>query len=218
MAGKIRTYEGDSITVQYDVQRCIHAEECIRRLPQVFDRVGRPWVQPQNAPADAIAETIHHCPTGALRYERKDGGVPEPIPEANTVQIAENGPLYLRGNIRLVLGDGTIYHDTRIALCRCGRSENKPFCDNAHLGAGFTASGGVMDERTIRINELDGERTLQIVPGKNGSIHVSGNMEILDFTGQVVFRGTDAWLCRCGGSNSKPFCDGTHNHNGFIAD
>lgn len=218
MPNKIRAYESDTIRVLYDFKRCIHAEECVRRLSQVFNRQGRPWVQPQHSTADEIAETIEHCPTGALQYERKDGGAAEAIPQANTIRIAEDGPLYLRGSIRLIFSDGTVHQDTRIALCRCGQSQNKPFCDNAHLEAGFRASGGVVDESKIKLNALDGDALFQIEPGKNGPIHAQGNFEIIDSAGHVVFRGTETWLCRCGGSGNKPFCDSTHKRNGFVAD
>ncbi|MEZ4671980.1 MAG: (4Fe-4S)-binding protein [Anaerolineae bacterium] len=141
MATRARTYAGEHIDVNYEVRRCIHAEECVRHLREVFDNKKTPWVQPDNGTADAIADTIHHCPSGALHYVRKDGGATEPIPAHNTIQVDEDGPLYVRGNVTVINGKGDeILHDTRVALCRCGESNNKPFCDNSHIESHFEAS------------------------------------------------------------------------------
>ena len=79
MANKIRRYTSADIDVTYDVKRCIHAAECVRGLPAVFDTKKRPWVQPDKANADTVAEVILRCPSGALHYERKDGGAAESI-------------------------------------------------------------------------------------------------------------------------------------------
>ena len=136
----IHTYTSEDIDVTWDGKRCIHAAECVRRLGEVFDTSKRPWVQPDKASAERVAEVIHHCPTGALHYKRKDDGSAEPVPEETTVQLAGDGPLYLRGNIVLKDTEGNVLlEDTRMALCRCGASENKPLCDNSHKKIGFEA-------------------------------------------------------------------------------
>jgi CDGSH-type Zn-finger protein len=55
------------------------------------------------------------------------------------VEPRPNGPLFVRGLVRMVDEDGQlIREDTRLALCRCGASENKPFCDGSHRRIGFT--------------------------------------------------------------------------------
>ena len=59
---------------------CIHAGECIRGAPDVFDFARRPWVVVDNDTADRIAETVRRCPTGALHYRRLDGAEQEPVP------------------------------------------------------------------------------------------------------------------------------------------
>jgi hypothetical protein len=112
---------------------------CVRALPQVFDPEARPWVVVDAADADAVAATIETCPTGALRYRRLDGGPQEQPQEEATVEPRPNGPLFVRGLVRIVDEDGRlIREDTRLALCRCGASENKPFCDGSHRRIGFT--------------------------------------------------------------------------------
>lgn len=218
MAGKVRNYESDNIDVQYDVKRCIHAAECVRRLSEVFDTDKRPWVQPQNAPADAVAETVQHCPTGALHFERKDGGASEAIPEENMIRIAADGPLYVRGDVEITTIDGDlILEDTRVALCRCGASEHKPFCDNSHKNAGF-ADPGTPPENEKSDPTAQGESRLSISPALNGPLLLNGEFEIVSADGQAVFLGTKAALCRCGQSANKPFCDGTHARVGFQAE
>ena len=108
---------------------------------------------------------------------------------------------------------------TRATLCRCGASRNKPFCDGSHAAAGFTASGepvtGVAGKPTDMLAVRDGP--LQVEPEPNVPLAVRGPVEVLSGTGRMVCRVTQARLCRCGGSASKPFCDGTHAAIGFVA-
>jgi ferredoxin len=119
---------------------CIHAANCIRQLPGVFDPNARPWVSVDAAGADDVASAIRTCPTGALRYRRTDGA-PQEMPDVpTTVQQLRNGPLIVRGDIRVVDADGNVVRPvTRVVLCRCGRSQNKPYCDLSRLSAGFEA-------------------------------------------------------------------------------
>ncbi len=217
MAHRLHNYTGEKIDVTYDAGRCIHAAECISRLHAVFDNSKRPWVQPDAGLADGVAATILHCPSGALHYERKDGGAVEPTPTQNTILLAEDGPLYLRGDFTIVNGAGeVVVNDTRAALCRCGASRNKPFCDNTHITIGFTAPATVAEPQTT-LETLDGGK-LHIETTTNGSLHFSGNFMLVNDEGETVYQGTDEWLCRCGGSANKPFCDSTHNKIGFIAE
>jgi len=140
-----RAYPTEAIVVYYQPRLCIHAAECVRRLPQVFNTQVRPWVHPENAPADQIAEVIAYCPTGALHYERLDGGPPEPVPPLS-FEFRPNGPLYMRGKFMVKdAGGKVIREDTRMALCRCGASKNKPFCDNSHLEISFHADAAELE-------------------------------------------------------------------------
>jgi uncharacterized Fe-S cluster protein YjdI/CDGSH-type Zn-finger protein len=138
----VRHYASEAIDITYDARRCIHAAECVRGLPEVFDTSRRPWILPGGASADAIAAVIDRCPTGALHYTRRDGGAPEAPPEQATIRPMPGGPLYVRGLIQLRSADGSpIAEDTRLALCRCGQSQNKPYCDNSHVGTRFDDAG-----------------------------------------------------------------------------
>ena len=117
------------------------AAECVLGLPTVFDPDRRPWIEPEQAAADAIAGVVAKCPTGALHFERLDDGPQEPQTEEITINPRLNGPLYVRGHVRIVgPGGALIREDTRMALCRCGASTEKPFCDGTHSKIGFKAA------------------------------------------------------------------------------
>jgi len=137
-----RTYANDTIEVRWEPRLCIHTLNCVRGLREVFDSQARPWVRVDAADADRIAETILTCPTGALHFRRLDGGPQEQPPAATTIEPRPNGPLFVRGRVRIADADGgVVREDTRLALCRCGASGNKPFCDGSHREIGFTTEG-----------------------------------------------------------------------------
>lgn len=140
--GRTRSYPGDGIVIHFEARRCIHAAECVSHLPSVFDTESRPWIDASGDAAEQIAQVIQRCPSGALTYERTDGGPPESVPEnLSEITIVKDGPLYLRGAVEIVDNDGrTLSVQPRVALCRCGASTNKPFCDNSHLAIGFSAA------------------------------------------------------------------------------
>ncbi len=137
-----RVYRNAHIAVAWEPKLCIHAATCFRNLPEVFQPQSRPWVKVDAATADQIADVVMQCPTGALHFERFDDGPAEPLPEETTIDARPNGPLYVRGRVR-ILGPGgqLIRADTRLALCRCGHSGNKPFCDGTHRRVGFRTTG-----------------------------------------------------------------------------
>ncbi len=215
MADKIRSYEGEDITVTYSVRRCIHAEACVHGLPGVFDPNRRPWIDPDQAAADDLAEVVMLCPTGALQFTRKDGGAEEPIPDQNTVTIDPDGPIYLHGNIEITLPDGSVHTDTRVALCRCGATKNKPFCDNSHKDIEFKDPGRFQRVQVMPQKD-DAGGPLKVRLSKNGPLLIQGPLELVGSEERV--RGGQAVLCRCGGSANKPFCDGTHNKIGFTSE
>jgi uncharacterized Fe-S cluster protein YjdI/CDGSH-type Zn-finger protein len=144
MSDKVRLYVGKDIDVTYDAERCTHAAECLRGLSAGFDTSRRPWILPDGASADAVAAVVGKCPSGALHFVRLDGGDAEASPEQTSIEVAPGGPLYVRGLVQLRTADGSvIVEDTRLALCRCGQSHNKPFCDNSHLSVAFDDLGAV---------------------------------------------------------------------------
>lgn len=210
-----RRYSGTDVDITYNVKRCIHAAECVNRLSEVFDTQKRPWINPDGASADEVASVVMQCPSGALHFERKDGGASEPLPDQNRIVVRHNGPLELRGNLAIQSTTVDLQQETRASLCRCGASANKPFCDNSHKSIGFEASEGIAVDREI---ELEHGEKLTVTVNPNGSIMIEGPMEIFDEDEQLLFSGNKTWLCRCGHSSKKPFCDGTHKRVSFEAE
>lgn len=146
MSDKGRKYSTQQIVVYYQPRLCIHAAECARGLPEVFRPQEKPWVQPEHSSPEAIAEVVARCPSGALQFERLDGGASEAIPGSLSITLVPNGPAYMRGPISLKDDQGLVlYQGTRLALCRCGQSHNKPFCDNSHPSIGFQAEGSQLE-------------------------------------------------------------------------
>jgi uncharacterized Fe-S cluster protein YjdI len=131
-----KEYATDEIVVEWEPRLCFHSETCVRSLPQVFDSTRRPWIQVDAAPADEVDATVARCPSGALRARRPRAH--RRRPQELEVRASENGPLLLRGAVRVLAPDGSVLYDgDRAALCRCGGSGNKPFCDGTHRKNGF---------------------------------------------------------------------------------
>jgi CDGSH-type Zn-finger protein/uncharacterized Fe-S cluster protein YjdI len=219
MSGKIREYEGKDIVVRYDFKRCIHAEECVKGLPGVFVRERRPWVDPDAAAADEVAEVVMLCPTGALWFERRDGGMAEPVPEKNTAVVSPDGPVNLNGDIAVVSAAREVVEETkRVSLCRCGASSNKPFCDGSHTDISFEDAGSLAEAKS-RPDEFAPGGKLTVTPLANGPVLVKGSLEVRSADdGASSYHEGRASFCRCGASNKKPFCDGTHKQIGFSAE
>jgi CDGSH-type Zn-finger protein len=142
-----------------------------------------------------------------------DGTSAMVTPALNTCLVTANGPNYLRGNIVLKYGDDVTLTDTRMALCRCGASSNKPFCDNSHKKVGFE-HGGELPFAKPAPREGDFAAPLTLMPWLNGPLHCSGPLTMRDAGGRSAFSDQTV-LCRCGGSQNKPYCDGSHRKIGF---
>jgi len=140
-AGLTREYSRPEIRVEWYASRCIHSAKCIRALPSAFDPNRRPWIDVGVADADALADAVMQCPTGALKFVRLDGGPQEPVPDTVQVLPFRNGPYLVRGAIDILdPATGKVQRETRVALCRCGQSRHMPFCDNTHRAIGFRST------------------------------------------------------------------------------
>ena len=135
-------YKSDDITVSFAPEVCIHAAECVKGLPSVFDTSKKPWVNVVGGTPDEIIDVIDRCPSGALKYELIDfePKVEEVKMEKTKITVMPNGPLMVEGNLSVnkMSGDNIKYGE-KLFLCRCGQSANKPFCDGKHKAAGFDA-------------------------------------------------------------------------------
>lgn len=201
--------DGKQVRIRFDGARCIHARNCVLGLPEVFKaNVEGPWIDPDAATPEDLIAIAHRCPSGAIHVERLDGGAGERPSGRNVVAVLENGPLAVRGDVRVA---GT--PELRATLCRCGASKNKPYCDSSHVAVGFVATGDLPPAESLPAWGPAG--ALEVTPIPNGPLKVAGSHEITCGTGRAVKRGDSAFLCRCGGSANKPYCDGTHRSIGF---
>jgi CDGSH-type Zn-finger protein/uncharacterized Fe-S cluster protein YjdI len=215
MKQKVHPYRGAKITVYYDAARCIHAAECVAGLPAVFKPNARPWISPDAARPDELARVIERCPTGALGFKRTDHGPHESIPESIHAWIEADGPLYLKGNLELFTMHGQlIAKETRMAVCRCGLSKNKPYCDGSHKEAHFTDAGKVTV--VSHAEEHSASRAkLELTCRDDGPVKFSGPLTLHSADGATTVHLREGALCRCGTSGNKPFCDGAHKKIGF---
>jgi CDGSH-type Zn-finger protein/uncharacterized Fe-S cluster protein YjdI len=210
----IETAEGRDVVIHFEAKRCIHARFCVLQQPGVFKaNVAGAWIAPDDATTtEGLVMAAQNCPSGAIRYARRDGGPEEAPPPVNLIQLREHGPLAVRADIHLA-GQAIGY---RATLCRCGASQNKPFCDGSHKAVGFSATGEPETRDTTALAIRDG--VLDVRPQKNGPLAVSGAMEVLSGTGRTILKTQGAMLCRCGQSRDKPYCDGSHAAAGFRTD
>lgn len=210
MSNEIEEYRGKSIAIFIHSNRCIHSRNCVLGRPDVFvPNAPGEWIYPDNASPETIAAIAQSCPSGAIAYEHLDGGEPENAPEVNVVRIRENGPLAFHAELDIA-GDASSF---RATLCRCGASSNKPFCDSSHKKIRFQATGEPPSQDSETLSPRNG--LLKITPTPNGPLLVQGAIEVCTGTGRTVTRTTQTALCRCGSSNKKPFCDGSHVRVGF---
>jgi len=213
---KITKYPGRNIDVQWDSRLCIHIGECSHSKGELFVNSRDPWCQPDLVDDEYVRNVIRRCPSGALSYRDKSDDDNEKAPKYNTVKVVYNGPLYLHGELDIENTPGDMPAvNFRAALCRCGESNNKPFCDNSHLKEGFQDFGAV-GETGEEAWQQGGTLTVTFV--KDGPMILSGNFAIIAGSGRTAWHGKTAALCRCGHSNSKPFCDGSHKSAGFVTD
>lgn len=154
-----RTYSNKDIVVHWYPELCIHVRHCANILPGVFRPDSRPWVDVDGASALEIIATIDRCPSGALRYSLPEGSSVHPAaadgpgrqceggdedsrgedeacsesPAPVKITVVPNGPLLTEGPVRLIgPGGETLAEASRLSLCRCGMSGNRPFCDGSH--------------------------------------------------------------------------------------
>jgi CDGSH-type Zn-finger protein len=132
---------------------------------------------------------------------------------ANVIKVRVNGPLLCTGDIEVQDADGKVLEKSDdVALCRCGHSRSKPFCDGSHRDAGFTDDGCFTDDKP---EPLEGNGPLVITVRDNAMLIAKGPMTINSADGSCTTTRSKVALCRCGESAKKPFCDASHKRCGF---
>lgn len=131
-----KTYTNGEVTVFWKPDLCIHSTKCFHSLPEVFNPKIRPWVQLDKSSTDKIVETVKNCPSGALSFKYNSESINEEKPLTNSsvrIEVTNSGPLMVTGNCVIINKDGTeTIKEGKFALCRCGQSTRKPFCDGTH--------------------------------------------------------------------------------------
>jgi uncharacterized Fe-S cluster protein YjdI len=139
-------YTNNEVTVVWKPKACIHSTFCWKGLIEVFNPKTRPWIKMDGATTEKIIEQVRQCPSGALSYylnaevttnEPADKIVAESA-QIMKVEVSPNGPYLIKTECQIVHSDGReeIKNET-VALCRCGGSNNKPYCDGTHRKVGF---------------------------------------------------------------------------------
>lgn len=212
MSDGVEKVRGKAITIVFEGHKCIHSRSCVLSRPDVFvPNVAGEWIHPDAASPEEVVALAENCPSGAIRYEFEDGRAGEAPARVNVARVREDGPVAIVGELKISGVDAR-----RATLCRCGDSKNKPYCDGSHTAAGFKASGERAPKDVTPLAVRNGLVNIRRI--RNGPLEISGNLEICSGTGHTISRGNKAWLCRCGKSKDKPYCDGSHNGAGFAAE
>lgn len=144
----MKEYRTDDLIVYWQPEKCTHARECIMGQPAVFKPKQRPWINMAQGDAEDIIKTIDRCPTGALKYDLPEGSCINPEnargpgwinadagPGAVVkINVMLNGPLVVKGNIQIFDPRGKLIEScSQAALCRCGHTNRRPYCDGSHV-------------------------------------------------------------------------------------
>jgi CDGSH-type Zn-finger protein/uncharacterized Fe-S cluster protein YjdI len=203
---------GTRAVIEFDAAKCVHSRHCVLDRPDVFvPNVPGEWIHPDAATPDEVVALARNCPSGAIVARRLDGVPGEAPPLVNTLRVLENGPLAVRAPLKLDGADIGL----RATLCRCGHSKNKPYCDGSHAAAAFTASGEPPAKESQPLERRHGP--VEVTPLLNGPLKVKGPLEVVTGTGHTINRASELYLCRCGHSKNKPYCDSSHKAAGFTA-
>ncbi|SMD36450.1 Uncharacterized Fe-S cluster protein YjdI [Reichenbachiella faecimaris] len=132
----IKHYSNDKVTVKWQSDLCIHSEKCFHGLPKVFNPKQRPWINIEGALSEDIIAQVAKCPSGALSIVHEDQKTA--VSQETIVETMPNGPLMVYGNMKIKHAGGETTKDSKAtAFCRCGASENKPYCDGSHKKIDF---------------------------------------------------------------------------------
>lgn len=128
----VKEYKNTDVIVVWKPSLCIHAAECVKALPQVYNPNEKPWIKIGNATGEELRAQVAKCPSGALsiKTDADSGNTNNPSSE---ITIMPNGPILIKGQIELKDKKGELSKKEGVtAFCRCGASANKPFCDGTH--------------------------------------------------------------------------------------
>jgi uncharacterized Fe-S cluster protein YjdI len=137
-----KNYTNGEVTIVWQPKMCIHSAKCWRgenALPEVFNPMEKPWINPNGASTERIIEQVKACPSGAISfYMNNNLEKSERIISETIAETIPNGPLLIYGNISVKDSEGNQTQKSKVtAFCRCGASGNKPYCDGSHAKIDF---------------------------------------------------------------------------------
>jgi uncharacterized Fe-S cluster protein YjdI len=134
----IKEYSNGELTIVWKPAKCIHAAECVKALPEVYNPNEKPWIKAENGTTEALKAQINKCPSGALSYFMNGEENQETATLETVVEVLENGPLLVFGTLKVKDKNGKEETKNKTtAFCRCGASNNKPYCDGSHVKIDF---------------------------------------------------------------------------------
>lgn len=193
---KLDEYVGKEITIHDDRGICSHAGYCTDGLPKVFRMRTEPWIDPDGASLEEIIETIRKCPSGALSYTVDNIKYDEYYVKEE-VELAENGPLLVKGSIKLEDEDKP-ETDDHYALCKCGHSRNKPFCSGQHWCLKTNEYGKLQDKLNYKSDEnLEFDNKVEVIrrlaeSGKSANSSMRTLEKFVDFK-SILFKGVQLY-------------------------
>jgi CDGSH-type Zn-finger protein/truncated hemoglobin YjbI/ferredoxin len=142
---RLDRYQGLGVAIADNRGTCAHSGFCTDRAPTVFRTDEEPFVTPAGGRVDEILRAGRDCPSGALSATI---GRSDPVGASDTerepaIEVSKDGPYRVTGSIDLLDRDGSpeARNDgaslEHYSLCRCGKSQNKPFCSGMHWYADF---------------------------------------------------------------------------------
>ncbi len=139
-------YTNGEVTVVWKPGTCIHSTLCWKGLISVFNPQKRPWINMDGSTTERIIAQVRKCPSGALSYFMNDadkeeigpGKIQSESAQIIKIEVSPNGPYLVKNQCLIVHSDGREETKTgTVALCRCGASGNKPYCDGSHRKINF---------------------------------------------------------------------------------
>lgn len=127
-------YKKGETTVVWKPSLCIHSANCVKNLPKVFNPNNKPWIDTDKATEEELINTIKKCPSGALSYLIESSDLTSEISQVKKekIKVMGSGPLIISDGCSIEYKGEIIEKEGIVALCRCGHSSNKPFCDGSH--------------------------------------------------------------------------------------
>lgn len=133
-----KEYSNGKLTVVWKPKKCMHSGVCTNTLPKVYDPNKKPWIEVKNATTEELKAQVMKCPSGALSYYMNDEENQEAETLRTKIEVLENGPLLVYGTLNVTDKEGNVETKNKTtAFCRCGASNNKPYCDGSHLKVDF---------------------------------------------------------------------------------